>query len=223
MKKVVITGATGMIGGLVLDHCLKSDAISEVVSLVRKPTQRVHPKLKESVLTDFFNYDAIAQDLENVDIVYYCLGVYTGAVAPELFQQITVAYPYALAQALHKHSPKLRFCLLSGQGADRTEKSKMMFARDKGKIENLLANIGFDSFISFRPAYIYPVTPRKEPNLMYRISRRLYPFLKLLGENVSIRSTDLANVMFQVGLQGCSQEVLENKEMLKLLNSQIMV
>jgi uncharacterized protein YbjT (DUF2867 family) len=219
MKKVVITGASGMVGGLLLEHCLGSDEVGEVVSLVRNTTGKTHPKLKERVLTNFLEYDAVEQDLRQVDVVFYCLGVYTGAVPPERFRQITVDYPFALAQALYRYSPQLRFCLLSGQGADRTEKSKLMFARDKGTIENLLANMGFDAFISFRPGYIYPVVARKEPNLMYRFTRKLYPVLKLMGDGFSITSTQLAAVMFRIGMRGCSQEVLENKEMIQLLKN----
>ena len=117
---------------------------------------------------------------------------------------------------MKKYSPQARFCLLSGQGADRSETSRMMFAKDKGIVENKLASMGFRSFHAFRPAYIYPVTPRQEPNLMYRVSRMIYPIIRLLGPKLSIRSTDLAKALFLTGLNGGPKEILENEDILKV-------
>jgi nucleoside-diphosphate-sugar epimerase len=214
-KKVIITGATGMIGSLVLQYCLRSPEVSQVTSLVRRPSGSKHEKLNEVIIHDFMKLDEHAAYFESVDIVYYCLGVYTGAVDRDQFWKITVDYPETLAKVLHQKSPDLRFCLLSGQGADRTERSKMMFAKDKGAIENRLSKIGFKSFHAFRPSYIYPVTPRKEPNLSYKVTRFLYPVIKLLGNRLSIKSTELAASMFNVGINGCDLEILENKDILK--------
>ena len=215
MKTVLITGSTGMIGSLVLEHCLQSQEILRVISLVRRSSGATHQKLQEVIIKDFLNLDEDAQYWESVDIVYYCLGVYTGAVDRELFQQITVDYPETLARLLHRKSPHLVFCLLSGAGADRSETSRMMFARGKGIIENKLSKMGFKSFLALRPGYIYPVTPRKEPNISYRVMRFLYPIFKLTGKNTSIKSTDLAKSMFWVGLHGSDQEILENSDILE--------
>ena len=212
---VLITGATGMIGSLVLKHCLESDRVAKVISLVRRSSGVQHNKLVEIVVSDFLTLDENSPCFESVDVVYYCLGVYTGAVDREQFRKITVDYPETLAKILVKKSPNARFCLLSGAGADRTEKSRFMFSKDKGTVENLLAEMGFRSFHSFRPGYIYPVTPRKEPNFTYKLSRALYPLIKLLGSNASIKSTELASAIFNAGINGCDLEVLENKEILK--------
>jgi hypothetical protein len=91
-----------------------------------------------------------------------------------------------------------------------------MFAMDKGAAENRLSAMGLGAFYAFRPGYIYPVTLRKEPNFGYRVSRFLYPLLKLMGPSVSIRSTQLAAAIFLVGLRGHSAEILENKDILKI-------
>jgi hypothetical protein len=168
--------------------------------------------LNEVIINDFFLYDQCIQQLHDVDIVFYCLGVYTGSVPEKEFRMITVDYPMALAKSLITISPKASFCLLSGQGADRTEKSKMMFARDKGAVENQLSSIGFKSFHSFRPGYIYPSIPRKEPNIGYTLSRFMYPLIKMFGNTLSVTSEKLAAVMFEVGIQGYSKEILENKD-----------
>ena len=213
-ETVLITGATGMIGSLILQHCLNSDKVNTVVSLVRRPSGFTHEKLNEVVVEDFLTLDENASYLKKIDVVYYCLGVYTGAVNRETFRQITVDYPETLARILISNNADLRFCLLSGAGADRTEKSSMMFAKDKGVIENRLSKMGFKGFHSFRPGYIYPVTPRNEPGLGYRILRWMYPIIKLFGSNSSIRSTQLAKAMFKIGLQGDAPEILENNSIL---------
>ena len=212
-KKVVITGSTGMVGSKVLELCLQKNDIAEVVALVRKPTQIAHEKYKEFIVPDFLNYDSFVHLFHEVDIVYYCLGAYTGTVPPKEFRLINYDYPLHLAKAIHNQSPKAVFCLLSGQGADRTEKSKMQFAREKGAIENALASLGFQSFYSLRPGYIYPTTKRKEPNFFYTLSRMVYPIIKLLGNNLSITDQQLAEVIYTVGIHGHPQAILENKDM----------
>ena len=211
-KVVLITGATGMIGGLVLQLCLESQEISRVTSLVRRPSGVKHIKLNEIIIDDFTVLDKDASYFKSVDIVYYCLGVYTGAVDRDQFRKITVEYPEALARILRSNNPDIRFCLLSAAGADRSERSRMMFARDKGAIENRLSRMGLKAFHAFRPGYIYPVTPRKEPNFTYRVLRFIYPLITLFGNNLSIHSTKLAASMFIIGLNGSDKEILENKD-----------
>lgn len=218
---VVMTGASGMIGSLVLAHCLEDARVSKVTSLLRNTTGLKHDKLTEIIVDDFLVLDDMAGRFKDLDAVYYCQGVYTGAVDRETFRQVTVDYPDALANAVLANSPQARFCLLSGAGADRTEKSRMAFARDKGIIENRLSAKGLGSFHSFRPGYIYPVTPRQEPGFGYRLSRWLYPVIRLFGDNASIRSTDLAQAMFQVGMTGHELEVLENRDIARLVRNQL--
>ena len=196
---------------------LQNEEISEVISLVRKPTAIVHPKYKELVVDDFLYYDKYVNYFNEVDIVFYCLGVYTGALAADAFRKVNYDYPLNLAKAIHISSPNATFCLLSGQGADRTEKSKMQFARDKGAIENALSALQFKSFYTFRPGYIYPTTKRKEPNFFYSLSRSIYPIIKLLGNNLSITDMQLATTIFLVGMNGYSKQILENRDM-RILN-----
>lgn len=216
-KKILITGSTGMVGGKILQLCLNSDKVSDIVSLVRKPTNTKHEKYKEVVVTDFLHYEDQSSLFTEIDIVFYCLGAYTGTVPVDEFRSINVDYPLNLARVVHSQSPNAVFCLLSGQGADRSEKSTMQFARDKGAIENALSKLNFKAFYAFRPGYIYPTTKRKEPNFFYVLSRYIYPFIKLLGKNSSITDQQLAKVMFQVGMNGYSKEILENKDMRLLL------
>ncbi len=216
MKKAIIAGASGMVGSLVLEHCLSAPEIGQVVSLIRRESDIQHAKLEEVLIEDFSNYSAQAALFQNVDLAFFCIGVYTGQVPDDKFKEITLDYALAFAEALQSNSPNATLCLLSGAGADRTEKSRIAFAKYKGMAENKIAALDLKQFYAFRPGYIYPVTPRKEPNLMYRISRSLYPLIKRMGENSSIKSTELAAAMFHAGLYQAPSEILENKVILDL-------
>ena len=214
MKHVLIAGASGMVGNSIFNHCLDSSEISQVISLVRNSTENAHPKLKEVVITDFGDLRQHKEWFHGIDIAFFCIGVYTGQVSDVRFKEITVDYAVSFARVLQAVSPDASLCLLSGAGADRTERSRMSFARYKGMAENQISSMNLGQFYSFRPAYIYPVQARKEPNLMYRVSRALYPLIRLMGKNSSIKSTELAQAMFNVGLKGAAEEILENKQIL---------
>jgi uncharacterized protein YbjT (DUF2867 family) len=213
--RVIITGATGMVGGCALRICLENPDVSLVTVIGRSRTKINDARLREVVIDDFSDYSALTDSLENQDVALYCLGVYTGAVPDDLFRQITVDYTLAFAKSLHRASPQAAFCFLSGKGADQTEKSHMAFARYKGAAEKALLEIGFPRLHLFRPGYIYPVTPRKEPNLVYTITRFLYPLMRRIYRNIGISSEDLAAAIVHAGLYGTGKSknpVLENKD-----------
>jgi uncharacterized protein YbjT (DUF2867 family) len=214
-KRVILIGATGMVGGCALRLCLDNPDVSAVTVIGRRSIGVEYDKLTEVLHNDFMDYSAVAEALRNQDVALYCLGVYTGAVPDEEFRRITVDYTVAFAEALHKESPQAAFCFLSGQGADQTEQSRAAFARYKGAAEKALLDIDFPRLHIFRPGYIYPVTPRKEPNLMYKTTRYLYPLLRLVYPNIGIPSEDLARAMVHAGLHGTGghdDPVLENKD-----------
>lgn len=214
--KVIITGATGMIGSLILQKCLNDIRISQITVLTRRTTGIKREKLKEVIVDDFTNYTEFENYFKEIDIAYFCIGVYTGAVPREEFRKITVDYTQAFADFLKQFSPEAKLCFLSGGGADRNEKSRMMFAKDKGIAENYLINKKFSGLYIFRPAYIYPVTPRVEPNFSYKLSRKLYPVLKKLLPNAVITSEELANAMYITGVRGGQTNTYENKEIKKI-------
>jgi len=216
MKNVIITGATGMIGNLVMLGCLKNENVNKVTVISRRPTGVKHPKLTEVVYDNFLDFSSIEKHFQNQDICFYCLGVYTGQVSKEKFKEITVDYTKSWAETLRRNSEKTTFCYLSGQGAaDPKDSSSMMFARDKGAAEQLLTGLQFDQTYLFRPGYIYPVVPRIEPNLSYKIMRWLYkPILSKLSGKLSITSDELTIAMIQVGFHGWRTSVLENRDIL---------
>ncbi|MEM6261323.1 MAG: hypothetical protein AAGI38_02365 [Bacteroidota bacterium] len=218
MKKAVIIGSSGMVGKVVLNLCLEHPEISQVISWVRKPSGISHPNLLEVVTDDLVNYPDAATYFADVTAAYCCVGVYTGAVPKDVFRKVTTDIPIAFAKALYAHSPAARYCFLSGQGADRTGKSAMMFARDKGDAENAISDLAQGRFFTFRPGYIYPVEKREEPSFGYRLMRNLYPVFRLLGKNVSITSEQLAQAIFQVGMDtGSYLEELENKDIINVI------
>lgn len=215
MKNVLIVGASGMVGGEVLQQCLENHTIDNVIVLVRRPLGIQHNKLQEIIHEDYDNYETVRTYLKYVDICFFCIGVYTGAVPKDVFNRITIDMPIALGNALKKESPNVCFCLLSGMGADRSETSRMLFAKAKGIAENRLIGLNFKRLYIFRPGYIYPSKPRQAPNLWYRLFKILYKPLRGLIKNSAITSQQLAEQMLNVALVSKeSQMILENKDLI---------
>ncbi len=212
MKNVILTGASGMIGGLVLDACLASPEVGRVTSIVRRPSGSQHPKLVEVVHQDFLDFSSVEAVLDSQDVCFFCIGVYTGQVPTDEFRKITVDYTGAFAEALHRRSPRAAFCFLSGQGADSTEKSSILFAREKGIAENILLSLKFGRTHLFRPGYIYPETPRQEPNFFYKVMRVLWKPLSMVYPDAGVTSGKLVSKMVEVGLRGGDLTVYENRD-----------
>ena len=209
-----------MVGSHVLKLALASDKITKVIVYGRSSVDFDHEKMEEFLSPVFTQFPVdLLDQMGKVDHILFCVGVYTGAVKRELFREITVDYPVELARKHLEANPKGSFSLLSGQGADRSEKSRMMFAEDKGAAENLLSTMYAGTFYTFRPGYIYPVEKREEPNFSYKLSRSLYPLLKYLGPKFSITSHQLAEGIFTSALHTPEQEILENHQILNYIHS----
>lgn len=206
-----------MVGAELLRHCLDNELILEVVSLVRKPGSVSHPKLREVVVADFYSLGSHAPAFSGIDLCFYCIGVYVGQVPAEEFRKITEEGSRAFVEALFASSPGCRVVYLSSMGADATETSRMLFPSSKGKAENLFLKRGFRSAYVVRPGYIYPDTPRKEPNFFYVVSRWGYQYLaRFIYPNIGLRSGQLAKAMLHVGFEGYAQPILENADLRKL-------
>jgi len=213
--KVLIAGSSGMVGSEILRECLAFPSIKQVLSPVRHPLPLQNEKLGQVVINNFNDYDQKVHLFEGIFMAFFCIGAYTGNVKDDEFKKITVDYAVNFAKQLAEISPGAKLCLLSGAGADKTEKSRTSFAKYKGMAENQIEALDLD-FYSFRPGYIYPVSKRTEPNMMYSVSRKLYPMIKLFGKNASIKSTELGKAMFKVGLCGHDKSILENKDILEV-------
>jgi len=220
--RVVIVGATGMVGGYVLRYALEHPAVGRATSIGRRKLGISHPKLKEVLHPDFADCSALAEALSGQDAAVFSLGAYTGAVPDAELRTITVDYAVEFARVLRNGSPDAAFSFLSGSGADPTGQSRMPFARYKGEAEKALLAAGFHRVYLFRPAYIYPVEPRKEPNLSYRLLRAIYPAFRLLFPNQVVRADDLARAMVDVALQATGEQrrlVFENREIRAMVES----
>jgi uncharacterized protein YbjT (DUF2867 family) len=212
--RLVIVGASGMVGGYALRYALDELAVGSVTAIGRRKLGISHPKLKEVLHQDFADCSALAEALSGQDAAVFCLGTYTGAVSDQELRTITVDYTVEFARVLRGSSPDAAFTFLSGNGADPTGQSRMAFARCKGEAENALIAAGFPRVYIFRPAYIYPVEPRKEPNFSYRLLRWTYPAFRVLLPNQVIRADDLARAMVNV-VQGPDRKpsmIFENRE-----------
>ena len=173
-------GATGMVGGYALRYALDNSAVRSVTSIGRKKLGISHSKLKEILHPNFADCSALAKALSGQDAAVYCLGTYTGSVSDAELRAITADYTIEFARVLRSSSPNAAFSFLSGNGADPTGRSRLAFARYKGQAEKALLAAGFPRVYIFRPAYIYPVEPRREPNLSYRLLRAIYPAFRVL-------------------------------------------
>src|ERR1700724_1508693 len=200
-KCLVIVGATGMVGGDALRYALDNSAVKSVTSIGRKTLGISHPKLKEVLHQNFADCSALADALLGQDAAVYCLGTYTGSVSDPELRAITADYTIEFARVFRSSSPNAGFSFLSGNGADQTGRSRIAFARYKGEAEKALIAAGFPRVYLFRPAYIYPVQPRKEPNFNYRLIRTVYPLFRLLFPNQVIRADDLGWAMVNVELR----------------------
>ena len=221
-KRLVIVGATGMVGGYALRYALEHPAVARITAIGRRTLGISHPKLKEVLHRDFADCSALAETVSSQDAAIFCLGTYTGVVSDEELRRITVDYTVEFARVFRGSSPEAAFSFLSGGGADPTGRSRLAFARYKGEAENALDAAGFPRLYIFRPAYIYPVESRKEPNLSYRLLLAIYPAFRLLFPNQVIRADDLARAMVDVAVRDTGERtssVFENRDIRAMVAS----
>ena len=212
----------GWSAGATLRYALEHAAVGTVTAIGRKRLGISHAKLREVLHQDFADCSALAAPLTGQDAAIFCLGTYTGAVSDAELRKTTVDYAIEFARVLRLSSPDAAFSFLSGGGADPTGRSRIAYARYKGQAENALIAAGFPSVYIFRPAYIYPVEPRKEPNFSYRLMRTIYPVFRALFPNQVIRADDLARAMVDVVVRRNGEPgdlVFENRDIREMVES----
>src|SRR5215217_4915392 len=154
--RVILTGATGMVGEGVLHECLQSDHIKEVLVIGRKPCGVTHPKMQEIIHADFFDFSPIASQLGGYDACFFCLGVSSIGMKEPEFYRMAYTLTMHVAETLAPRNPGMTFCYISGAGTDSTEKGRSMWARVKGKTENDLMKLPFKAVYNFRPGFLKP-------------------------------------------------------------------
>ncbi len=181
--KVIITGSTGMVGKGVLLECLNSKHVDKVLVINRSSINIKHPKLREIIHTDFQDFSVIKAELKGYDACFHNMGISSVGLTEDKFTAITYNTTEALAIILYKLNPNMVFNYVSGAGTDSSEKGKVMWARVKGKTENMLLNMGFRDVYVFRPGVILPEKGVKSKtalyNFFYVFLRPFFPLMKL--------------------------------------------
>ena len=155
--KVIIFGATGMVGQGVLRECLVDPGVTSVLSVARRPSGKQDTKLREIIHDDFFDFTAIESQLTGYDACFFCLGVSSVGMDAERYRHLTYDLTMAAATTLAKLNPGMVFTYVTGRGTDSTEQGSLMWARVKGKTENDLRKLPFKAAYMFRPAGIQPL------------------------------------------------------------------
>lgn len=210
--KVIITGATGMVGEGVLHECLLHPQIENVLVINRKPCGIQHPKLKEIIHADFFNLSPIKNELSGFDACFFCLGVSSvGMKEPDYFK-LTYTLTMHFAEIVSEVNSNMVFCYISGAGTDSTEKGRMMWARVKGKTENDLMKLPFKKVYNFRPAMLEPTKGLKNTLSLYKYFGWVAPILRLLAPNQICTLQQLGKSMIYVTINGYKKQILEVKD-----------
>ncbi len=212
--KVIITGATGMVGEGVLHECLQHPEISEILIINRKSSGIVHPKVTEILHIDFFDLSAIEVKLQGYDACFFCLGVSSVGMKEEAFTKFTYTLTMHVATTLVKQNPSMVFCYISGAATDSSEKGKIMWARVKGKTENDLGKLGFKKVYNFRPGYLNPTPGLKNTLSYYRFVSWAFPFLKLVAGKYVSTLKELGLAMIHVATKGYPKNILEVKDII---------
>ena len=213
--KVILFGATGMVGAGVLNECLRDDRVSSVLSVSRSSLGRSHPKLQEHLRSDFVGYSDAREVFRGADSCFFCLGVTAvGKTEPE-YHHLTYDITVGAARALAEVNPGMAFCYVSGQGTDSTERGRVMWARVKGKTENELLRLPLRAYM-FRPGYIQPLGGIKSKTRVYRLFYQLmsplYPVLRRLTPNLVTTNETVGRAMIEVAARGYPARILEVRD-----------
>ncbi len=220
MKKVIITGATGMVGKGILLECLDHKDINEVLIIVRNPLGLEHPKLKELVQKDFNDYSGVRNQLSGYDGCFFCLGVSAAGLKEEQYKRITYDFTLSLAKTLFELNSQMTFNYVSGEGTDSTEKGRMMWARVKGRTENDLLQLGFKQAFMFRLGIIIPQrgikSRTKSYQFMYDYFTWLVKVIKAVAPNSVVTTTQIGLAMINSMLYGYDKNILRPEDILIL-------
>ncbi len=214
--KVIITGATGMVGEGVLYECLHHPEVEKVLVISRKPCGYSHPKLTEIIHDDFSDISPLSDRLTGYNACYFCLGVTALGKSEIEYTRLTYTLTLNFAATLASLNPEMTLSYISGAGTDSTEKGRTMWARVKGKTENDLMKLPFKQVYNFRPGGIEPFLPLKSSQTYYKTYKYLgwlFSLMKVITPNMVITLKDLSAAMINASLIGYPKNVLEMRDM----------
>lgn len=210
---IIITGATGMAGSELVRQAIADESITSIIALVRRPMEIVHPKITTVIHKDFLNYDAVKDHFKKADACFWCLGISQLQVSKQQYAVITYDYAVAAAKAMLAANPGIHFVFLSGNKADRTEKSSVLFARLKGRTENALLALGFKKLTIARPDAIWPKHKNKNAPLAYKLAFPFFPLVERFTPSKIIGSVQLAKALLYLVKHPSEKDTYENTEL----------
>lgn len=212
---VLLFGATGMLGQGVLRECLLDPDVAQVVTMGRNATGVQHPKLREIVHKDLWNYSSVESQLRGFDACFFCLGVTSAGMSEADYERVTYGIAVAAAETLCRLNPSMTFVFVSGAGADSSERGRIMWARVKGKTENALLRLPCKAYV-FRPGVVLPMHGERSRTTAYRvlyaIARPLLPLLKRVMPGQIVTTEQFGRAMLLVARQGAPKRVLESAD-----------
>ena len=212
---VILFGATGMVGSGVLIECLEHPGVQSVLVIGRTSCGVAHPKLREVIRAELFDYADAAADLQGVDACFFCLGVSAVGMTEPAYRRLTYDLTVAAADALVAQNPALTFCYVSGEGTDSTERGRVMWARVKGATENHLLALPCKAYM-FRPGYIQPLKGVRSRTTwyqaVYNVVGPLYPLLRRLAPTHVTTTVNVGRAMIRVATVGYPKHILENPD-----------
>jgi uncharacterized protein YbjT (DUF2867 family) len=218
--KVLIFGATGMVGQGVLLECLRDTEVEFVVTLGRTATGVRDPKLREIVHRDLLNYGGMEESLAGFDACFFCLGVASTGMKEAEYERVTYGFTMAAAEALSRVNPGMTFTYISGSGTDSTERGRVMWARVKGRTENALLRLPLNAY-AFRPGFIEPMDGIQSKTPMYRMFYNvlgpLLPVLHRAFPNRILSTREIGQAMLAVARHGYDKRILETKDMRRVV------
>jgi uncharacterized protein YbjT (DUF2867 family) len=213
--KVLLFGATGMVGQGVLRECLLDPEVEEVQTVGRTPTGIQNPKLREVVHKDLWNYESIESTLSGFDACFFCLGVSSGGMNAEQYKRITYEGTLAAAEVLSRLNPQMTFVYVSGEGTDSSEQGRVGWARVKGQTENALLRLPFKAAYMFRPGLIQPMhgvrSKTRLYQMFYSLTGPLIPLLRRIFPDVVLTTEQIGRAMLHVAKKGAPTPVLNTK------------
>ena len=219
-KKVIITGSTGMVGKGVLLECLQDSSIQQVIAINRSSLNITHPKLKEIIHQNFLDFASIRNEFQGVDACFHIMGVSALGMSEKEYYKLTFSITEALANTLFEINPDITFTYVTGSGTDSSEQGRVMWARVKGKTENMLFNKGFKDVYAFRPGGIIPEKGVRPKVWWIKLILILFfPFFPILRLFPSITSTSrIGRAMIFVATQPYKKKVLAGKDINQIVS-----
>ncbi len=218
--KILIFGATGMVGQGVLHECLAASDVSRVMTVGRSPVEQIHPKLQQLVQADLLSLEARERDLQGFDACFFCLGVSSAGMTEDAYRQIIHEVTLSAATLLSRLSPGMTFVYVSGAGTDSSEQGRSMWARVKGKTENDLKKLPFRSVYLFRPGVIQPLRGIQSKTPAYRhfytVAGPLLSLIRRLFPGAVVTTDDIGKAMLNAARRNEGRVVAETNDIARL-------